>query len=78
MRIDWRAVCVVAGALALAGPAVAGAQHFFGRPELGPGPGMGRPSRNLAAKTGISVKLMTMDTKTAMANDQLSAAKNCP
>ena len=40
MRIDWRAVCVVAGALALAGPAVAGAQHFFGRPELGPGPGM--------------------------------------
>ena len=40
MRIDWRTACVVAGALALAGPAVAGAQHFFGRPELGPGPGM--------------------------------------
>src|SRR5439155_694874 len=38
MRIDWRAAGVVAGALALAGPAVAGAQHFFGRPELGHGP----------------------------------------
>ncbi len=27
---------------------------------------MGRPSRNLAANTGISVKLITMDTSTAM------------
>jgi hypothetical protein len=40
MRIDWRAACVVAGALALAGPAAVMAQHFYGPPEHGPGPGM--------------------------------------
>jgi hypothetical protein len=42
MRIDWRAACVVAGALALAlaGPGAVTAQYFFGSPEHGPGPGM--------------------------------------
>jgi hypothetical protein len=39
MRIDWRAACVVAGALALTGPAAVMAQHF-GRPGHGFGPGM--------------------------------------
>ena len=37
MRIDWRAACVMAGALALAGPAAVTAQHFYGPPEHGPG-----------------------------------------
>src|SRR5947209_15310502 len=39
---------------------------------------MGRPARNLAANTGISVRLMTIDTSTAIDSDQLRAAKNCP
>ena len=43
-----------------------------------PGPGIGRPARNLAATTGISVRLMTIETSTAIDSDQLSAAKNCP
>src|SRR5438552_6867208 len=39
---------------------------------------MGRPARNLAAKTGISVRLMTIDTSTAIDSAQLSEAKNWP
>ncbi len=39
---------------------------------------MGRPARNRAAHTGISVRLMTIDTSTAIDSDQLKAAKNCP
>src|SRR6516162_11449552 len=46
--------------------------------KSGPGGGMGRPARNLAANTGISVKLMTIDTKTAIDSAQLSEAKNWP
>src|SRR3954471_16051078 len=45
---------------------------------MGPGSGIGRPARNLAANTGTSVRLMTIDTSTAIDSDQLSAAKNCP
>jgi hypothetical protein len=41
MRIDWRMACAVATGLALGGPAVAGAQYFYGPPEHGPGPGPG-------------------------------------
>src|SRR5256885_12603770 len=39
---------------------------------------MGRPARNLAANTGTTVRLMTIDTSTAIDSDQLRAAKNCP
>src|SRR3954451_9379444 len=43
-----------------------------------PGAGIGRPARNFAANTGTSVRLMTIDTSTAIDSDQLRAAKNCP
>src|SRR5438067_7791657 len=45
---------------------------------MGPGWGIGRPIRNLAANTGISVRLMTIDTRTAMHSAQLNEEKNCP
>jgi hypothetical protein len=40
MRIDWRAACVAAGALALAAPGPVVAQYFYGPPGHGPGPDM--------------------------------------
>src|SRR6516164_4198815 len=43
-----------------------------------PGSGIGRPARNLAANTGTSVRLMTIDTSTAIDSAQLNDAKNCP
>src|SRR3954469_14903117 len=43
-----------------------------------PGAGIGRPARNFAANTGTKVRLMTIDTSTAIDSDQLRAAKNCP
>src|SRR5437764_15410213 len=45
---------------------------------MGPGSGMGLPPRNLAAQTGTSVRLMTIDTSTAMHSAQLSEVKNWP